>query len=150
MPVSISKVYIHLIFSTKNREAWFDSDDIRGELFKYIGRTLNGLKCPPIKVGGERDHIHALFLINRDDSISKIVRELKISTSLWFKKTTRRSAFAWQSGYGVFSVSKSQVETVIRYINNQAEHHRHKSFQEEFVEFLNAYDAEYDPKYIWD
>ena len=150
MPVSVSKVFIHLIFSTNNREAWFVNDDIREEMFKYIAGILNGRKCPPIIVGGERDHIHALFLMNREDSISKIVREVKTSSSLWFKQTTRRSAFAWQSGYAAFSVSKSKLETVRQYILNQAEHHRRKSFQEEFIEFLNVYEVEYDPKHLWD
>lgn len=148
MPQSLSKVYLHLIFSTKDRE-----QDIlpsqKDELHKYIGGTLNDLGCPPVIVGGMADHIHMLFLLSRTKSIADVVKTVKASTTLWYKKRFGRE-FGWQNGYAIFSVSQSVMEKVRSYIANQEEHHRHRTFQEEYRAFLDKYNLKYDEAYVWD
>jgi len=148
MPQSLSKIYLHVIFSTKNREA-----DIlpqhREEMFSYIAGALDNLGCPTVIVGGTSNHIHALFCMSRTKTVSDIVREVKASATKWYKEKLRCN-FQWQQGYGVFSVSQSKADVVRQYIANQEEHHRHKTFQEEYREFLTSYGLTYDERYVWD
>ena len=150
MPQSLSKIYVHLIFSTKNRERVL-TDSIRPHLHSYMGGILNGLGCAPIEINSEPDHVHILFLLARTETTSNVVAQLKKSSNDWLR--TQGSTFTnffWQAGFGAFSVSKSQVEAVSHYIRTQREHHRVKSFQEEFRAFLRAHDAEFDEHYVWD
>ncbi len=151
MPQSLAKVIIHIIYSTKNRYPFLANTDIRNEMHAYLGGACNNLKCPVITVGGVADHIHILCKLSRNISPAKLVGEIKRESSKWIKTKSRiLSKFAWQNGYGVFSVGKSEVDKVRTYILNQEEHHKKKSFQDEYRAFLKAYEIEFDEQYIWD
>ncbi|MGD0338868.1 MAG: IS200/IS605 family transposase [Bacteroidota bacterium] len=151
MPQSLSKVAIHIVFSTKNRTHEFTNPSIRDELHAYLGGTCKALRCPAIIVGGWTEHIHILCLLNRIISISDLLKGLKIESSKWLKtKDTHLRNFSWQAGYGVFSVSESSIEKVKRYIQNQEDHHRKKTFKEEYVEFLKENLISYNEQYVWD
>jgi len=148
MPQSLSKIYLHLIFSTKNRERNILPQH-KNELFSYLAGTLNGLGCTTIIVGGMPDHVHLLFAMCTTKGVSDIVRDVKANATRWYKQRLGCN-FAWQQGYGVFSVSQSKVDVVRNYISRQEEHHRKKTFQEEYREFLESYKIKYDEKYVWD
>jgi REP element-mobilizing transposase RayT len=150
MAQSLSKIYVHLIFSTKDRERTVP-DEVRPELHAYMAGTLKGLGCTPIEINTEPDHSHVLFLLARTATLSDIVGQLKKSSNDWLRKQGPRFAnFFWQAGFGAFSVSQSQVEDVRAYIRNQREHHRVKSFQEELRAFFKAYEVDFDERYVWD
>ena len=150
MAQSLSKIYVHLIFSTKDRERTLP-DEIRPDLHAYMGGTLKGLGCLPIEINTEPDHLHALFLLARTEALSDVVGHLKKSSNDWLRsRGPQFASFFWQAGFGAFSVSQSQVEDVRAYIRNQREHHRVKSFQEELRAFLKAYEIEFDERYVWD
>ena len=148
MPQSLSKILVHLVFSTKNREPAIAAT-VRPHLHAYLVGILDHLKCPSIQTGGTADHVHILLLLGRTATFSKIVEEVKVGSSKWMKTQGVRE-FAWQSGYGAFSIGESQVETVVHYIQNQEEHHRVVSFQEEYRRFLEKYRVAYDERYVWD
>jgi REP element-mobilizing transposase RayT len=150
MAQSLSKIYVHLIFSTKARERILP-DEIRPDLHAYLGGTFKGLDCPPIEINTEPDHLHALFLLTRTKTLSDVVGQVKKSSNDWLRSQGPQFAdFFWQAGFGAFSVSQSQIEDVQAYIRNQREHHRAKSFQDEFRAFLTAYKVEFDERYVWD
>ena len=150
MPQSLAKIYIHLIFSTKNRERC-PPDEIRPALHAYMGGTLNGLGCSPIEINTEPDHAHVLFLLTRTETLSDVVGQLKKGANDWLRgRGEQYSNFFWQGGYGAFSVSQSGVEEVREYIRDQREHHKHVSFQDEFRTFLRKYNLEFDERYVWD
>ena len=151
MPQSLAQVIIHIVFSTKNRDPFLSDDDIRKEMHSYLGGTCNNLDCPVIVIGGVSDHVHIILKFSRNISIAKLVGEIKRSSSKWIKtKGGTLTKFSWQNGYGVFSVGRSEIERVKSYILNQEEHHRKRSFQDEYREFLREYEIEYDEKYVWD
>jgi putative transposase len=131
-------VVVHLIFSTKLRKPLIGTD-IRSDLFAYLGGIINGT-C---------DHVHMLIGIRPAQSIAELACVVKANSSLWIRKKGHKE-FAWQAGYGGFSVSESNVSAVTKYIAAQEEHHRKRSFQEEFVAFLKKYKVAYDERYIWD
>jgi len=150
MPQSLSKIYVHLIFSTKARERTLP-DQIRTDLHAYMGGTLKGLGCLPVEINSEPDHVHALFLLARTASLSDVVGHFKKSSNDWLRgQGPQFAVFFWQAGFAAFSVSQSQVEEVRTYIRNQREHHRAKSFQDELRAFLKAYEVEFDERYVWD
>ena len=149
MPQSLSNILVHLVFSTKNREPLIYTA-IRSRLHAYIVGILDQLNAPSIRVGGVADHVHILFVLGRTNSIAEIVEEVKKSSSKWMKITGEVTEFSWQAGYGAFSIGESQVETLIQYIDNQEEHHRKISFQDEYRKFLQRYKISYDEKYVWD
>jgi REP element-mobilizing transposase RayT len=149
MAQSLSKIYVHLIFSTKDRESTLP-DEIRSGLHAYLGGTFKGLGCSPIEINTEPDHLHALFLLTRTKTLSDVVGHLKKSSNDWIRcQGPQFAGFFWQAGFGAFSVSQSQVEDVRAYIRNQREHHRGKSFQDELRAFLKAYEVEFDERYVW-
>ena len=151
MPQSLAQVIIHIVFSTKNRDPFLSDDDIRKEMHSYLGGTCNNLDCPVIVIGGVSDHVHIILKFSRNISIAKLVGEIKRSSSKWIKtKGGMLTKFSWQNGYGVFSVGRSEIERVKSYILNQEEHHRKRSFQDEYRKFLREYEIEYDEKYVWD
>jgi putative transposase len=151
MPQSLAKVILHIVFSTKNRFPFLSDKTVRNELHAYIGGTCNNLDCQVIIVGGVEDHIHILCSLSRNISIAKLVGDMKRSSSKWIKtKGGIVTKFAWQNGYGVFSVDQHDVERVRAYIADQEEHHREKIFQDEYRNFLNEYKIEYDERYVWD
>ncbi len=151
MPQSLANVYIHLIFSTKDRFPFLKDDELREELHRYLATVLSNLNCPAVLINSVEDHVHILFRLHRVVTIAKAVEEVKKSSSKWLKtKSEGLQKFAWQAGYGAFSVSESNAAAVANYIQNQEEHHRKKSFQEEYREFLGKHKIEYDEKYVWD
>lgn len=150
MPQSLSKLYVHLIFSTKDR-ARVISEPVRERLHEYMGGTLYQLDSPPIEINTEPEHAHLLFLLGRTRSISEIVRELKEQSCKWLKTIFDGFAFFyWQRGYADFSVSQSNVDEVRAYIRNQREHHRKVTLQDEVRAFLEKQQLAYDERYVWD
>jgi putative transposase len=150
MPQSLSNIYVHLIFSTKDRFP-FLKDEVRGELHAYMATVLTNLGCPTILINSVEDHAHILFKLGRTVTLAKAVEEVKKSSSKWIKpKSVTLGKFSWQAGYGAFSVSESNVGAVANYIRNQEEHHRARTFQEEFREFLLKNKIAYDERYVWD
>ena len=150
MPQSLARILVHLIFSTKNREP-FLRDDVRPELHKYISGILKALDSPVISIASMPDHVHMLFALSKNEPLIRIVEEVKKRSSKWVKtKGAAYGRFAWQSGYGVFSVSPSRLHEAEAYLENQQEHHRVRTFQEEFREFLEKHNVPYDEKHIWD
>jgi len=150
MPQSLAKVYLQIVFSTKNRKRVI-KEEVEEELHKYLAGVARDHKSPVIAINSVEDHIHILCLLSRNITISKLLEELKKSSSKWIKtKGDAYKNFYWQNGYGAFSVSQSGVNTVKKYIANQKEHHKKKTFKEEYVEILEKYEIKYDEKYIWD
>lgn len=150
MPQSFTGLYFHLIFSTKHR-APLIADVWASRLYDYIGGIIHQHKGIMLAIGGMPDHIHLLVTLPKNLAIADVLRLIKANSSLWIHRTfDEKKTFAWQGGYGAFTVSASNVEQVCRYIANQREHHRQKTFQEEFVEFLKAYNVAYEEGYLWE
>ncbi len=147
MPQSYGPIYLHIVFSTKRREPVLTLQ-LHTEFARYITPILNDNRSHFIAEGGMPDHIHLLIDLGREVSVATILREIKAKSSSWLKNKIGKQ-FKWQGGYGAFSVSASHLKNVIQYIQNQEEHHRKKTFQEEFEEILQAAGVEYDPKYLW-
>jgi putative transposase len=151
MPQSLAKILIHTVFSTKERRPFLQDKALREELHHYLGGILTNRDCQPLIVGGVADHVHLLSTLSRTESVAEVVKEVKRGSSLWLKtKTSDLHAFAWQNGYGIFSIGFSQVQTVRHYIAQQEEHHRRVSFQDEFRQLLRRYEIEFDERYAWD
>lgn len=150
MPQSLSQLYVHLIFSTKDRFP-FLKDDIRDRVQGYLATVVRDMGSPFVVVGGIDDHVHILFDMGRIHAAKDFVEHIKRESSK-FVKTLRSNLdkFYWQRGYGIFSVSPTHRESVVRYIKNQEEHHREKTFQDEYRDFLNRYGIEFDELYVWD
>ena len=150
MPQSLANIIVHLIFSTKDRFP-FLREEIQEELNPYLATILKDLESPVIKISSISDHVHLLFRLSKNLAICDAVEKLKTGSSKWIKRKGRMFLkFHWQSGYGAFSVSQSNVSQVIKYIERQKEHHRKKTFQEEFRSFLVKYQIRYDERYVWD
>jgi len=150
MAQSLSQVYLHIIFGTKNRQKLI-LPEIESELYRYMAGVLKNLGNPAIIIGGYTNHIHILCRFSRMISISKLLAILKKDTSKWIKtKGEKYKNFYWQNGYGVFSVSMSHVERVKKYIENQKEHHKKMDFEKEYIAFLKKYGVKYDERYVWD
>lgn len=149
MPHSYSKTLVHYVFSTKERRKLI-RPDIQERLFAYMAGIAKGNEMNCFSVGGVEDHVHILLALPATLSVAKAVQMVKGSSSKWVHETLPDlSAFAWQEGYGAFSIGVSQVERTRAYIAGQAEHHRVRTFQEEFLQFLETHGIEYDPRYIW-
>jgi putative transposase len=150
MPQSLIKNYIHITFSTKNRLP-FIIPEIREELFRYLGGICKNLECHPVIVGGHKDHIHILCLLSKKVALMNLLEEIKSHSSKWIKtKGENFKNFYWQNGYGAFSVNPSEIEVVKNYIEHQDEHHKNKTFQDEYLAFLKKYKVDYDERYVWD
>ena len=150
MPQSLARLHVHLIFSTKHRERLI-TDAVRDSLHAYMATVLQNLGCAPVLINSVEDHVHILFELARTVSVSQAVEDVKKSSSKWIKTQGAEFAgFAWQAGYGAFAVSESNVPTVCDYIAGQQEHHRRKSFQEEYRAFLERHGVAFDEKYVWD
>jgi putative transposase len=150
MGQSLVKNYLHIVFSTKHRQPLI-TPSIETSLYSYIGGVCNSLECYPVKIGGYTDHIHVLCLLSKKITLVKFVGELKSQSSRWIKTIDERLVnFYWQDGYGAFSVNPTEVDVVKTYIQNQHEHHRQVTFQDEYRAFLKKYQVEYDERYIWE
>ena len=151
MPQSLSIVYLHFVFSTKERRPFLRDKTVREALHAWLGSVSKQLDCPPILVGGVEDHVHLLCRFARTITQAEWVKELKRVSNGWLKEQGREYAdFEWQGGYADFSVSQSNLEQVKQYIANQEEHHRKMSFQDELRELLHKHQQEWDERYVWD
>jgi REP element-mobilizing transposase RayT len=151
MPQSLSKILVHTVFSTKERRPFLRDKTVRDELHRYLGGILTKLDCQPIIVGGVEDHVHLLCALSRTCEAAAMVKEVKRGSTLWLKtKRPDLRDFAWQNGYGIFSIGFSQIGSVKSYIARQEEHHRKVSFQDEFRQLLRRYEIDFDERYLWD
>jgi len=150
VPQSLSAVYIHLVYSTKERRPFLKDETIRVSAHRYLGGISKKLGCAPIITGGVEDHIHMLARFGRTITQAEWVKELKRVSSLWLKKEHRIRQFEWQGGYAAFSVSQSDLGQVRKYIANQAEHHKRINFQDELRLLLKQHQVEWDERYIWE
>ena len=150
MANTYTSLHYHFVFSTKNRECWI-TPEIETRVWSYLGGIAKEQKMKPIQIGGIDDHIHLLLGALPTLSPSKIAQLMKGGSSGWIHETfPDMSAFAWQDGYGAFTVSRSQVEHVVRYIRSQKEHHAKQDFKTEYVELLDRHEVEYEEQYLWD
>ena len=148
MANTYTSLHYHIIFSTKNREPWITTDS-EARVWRFIGGLARKHRMTALQIGGVEDHLHALVTAPPILSPSQIAQILKGESSKWIHREFQLKEFAWQDGYGAFSVSLSNIPQVIAYIQNQHEHHRRKTFQEEYLEFLKASGIAYDERYLW-
>jgi putative transposase len=150
VPQSLSKVILHVVFSTKNREPWIDAA-VRSRVHAYLATICRDLGGEALSVNGVADHVHVITTLPRTLSQAQLIERLKKSSSKWMKTlATRYRRFSWQRGYGAFSVSPSQLGGVLEYVDRQEEHHRTRTFQEEYRELLRKHNTEFDERYVWD
>ena len=148
MPQSLANILIHVIWSTKERLPLI-TETVRADLHGYMAGILKNLESPALIINSVSDHVHVLCQLSKNLPACKLIEEVKKSSSKWIK-TQGISAFAWQNGYGVFSVSQSNVTAVRKYIEGQPEHHKKIDFKEEFRAFCKRHDAPIDERYVWD
>jgi putative transposase len=150
MPQSLSFLLVHLVFSTKDRAPLLCAS-VRPALHAYLATVARGVDCECYRVGGVADHVHLAVRVSRTATTAKLVEELKTSSSKWLKtQSTALGSFSWQRGYGAFSVGPSDLDALRHYIDAQEEHHRTRTFQDEYRAFLMKYGIEYDERYVWD
>ena len=151
MAQSLSRLWTHLVFSTKDRFPFLADERIRRDMRAYLATVLRSHDCPTLVVNGATDHVHALFALSRKHSISAIVKETKRTSSSWIKDISpTHGKFRWQNGYGAFSVSQSHLDQLRSYIEKQEQHHWRVTFEDEYRAFLKKYEVEYDERYLWD
>ncbi|HKM94476.1 MAG TPA: transposase [Prolixibacteraceae bacterium] len=149
MAQSLSKLYIHIIYHIKSNSAKIHKKD-KQRLYAYIGSVIKSNESIPIIINGTNDHIHILCIMSKNIALAKLVEEIKRQSSRWIKDIDNQyKTFAWQGGYGGFSVSPSVHDKTKRYIENQEEHHNKMTFNEEYLMFLKEYGIEYDERYVW-
>jgi REP-associated tyrosine transposase len=150
MPQSLSKVILHITFSTKNRESWLDAA-IRPRMHAYLATICRDLGGDDQCVDGVSDHVPIITTLPRTLSQAEMIEEIKKASSKWIKSVeVRYRGFFWQRGYAAFSVSPSQLEAVLQYVQTQEEHHRTRTFQEEYRELLHRHGVDFDERYVWD
>ncbi len=150
MSQSLSKMFVHIVFSTKFREKTLPLP-IQPEIWKYIGGICKNLECIPVQVGGHSDHVHILCIMSKKIALMDLIKEIKTGSSLWIKtKGEQFRGFHWQDGYGGFSVSPNEAAGIVQYIQHQAEHHEKRTFKDEYREFLRLYEVEFNERYVWD
>lgn len=150
MPQSLARIVVHWVFSTKQRRPWL-TEQVRERLYAYMASVYGRLECHALLIGGTNDHVHVLSVLSRNHAPKKVIEEVKTASSKWMKTAGPEFAhFQWQGGYGVFSVSESNVEAVRKYIAGQEEHHREMTFQEELRKLLQRHGVEFDERYLWD
>ncbi|MBI3474529.1 MAG: IS200/IS605 family transposase [Acidobacteria bacterium] len=148
MAQTCGNVVVHLIFSTKQRKPLITSE-LQPDLFAYLGGIVRELRSTALIINGTCDHVHLLVRIRPAQAVADLARVIKANSSKWVRQKGH-GEFAWQAGYGVFSVSESNIPAVTRYIATQEEHHTKRTFQTEFVAFLKKNNVAYDERYIWD
>ncbi|HUP65363.1 MAG TPA: transposase [Thermoanaerobaculia bacterium] len=148
MPSSHVSLYVHVVFSTKDRFPFIHAS-WRPRLHEYIGGCIRGLSAVPLEVGGVEDHIHFLASLRAIHTTADLIREVKKSSTKWISETTGTPKFHWQDGYGCFSVCHSHIEPIRAYIRGQEEHHRQRTFQEEYRSLLDEFGISFDEKYLW-
>ena len=148
MPSTHLSLHYHLVFSTKDREPWL-APTPRARVHEYLGGVIRGLNGVPHAVGGTGDHVHVFAGLRATHCLADVMRELKSETSGWIHKEIGLGGFAWQEGYGGFTVSASQLEQVRAYVLGQEDHHRGTTFQEEYVAMLQRGLVQYEERYLW-
>jgi putative transposase len=148
MPSTHLSLHYHLVFSTKERRNFIDAA-WRDRLHAYMGGVIRSLNGFPEMIGGIADHVHLLIGLRATHCLSDVMRDLKSASSEWVHEEIRMAIFSWQEGYGAFTVSASNREQVSQYIKRQEEHHRHRTFQEEYRELLKRSGVEFDDRYLW-
>ena len=149
MAQTLVNILVHAIFSTKERRHLIKAE-VQPSLYAYMAGTMKNLDSPCLEIGGTANHVHVLAALSKKAALSDVIGELKKSSSKWIKTQGPAYAhFAWQEGYGAFSIGRSQMEGLKRYISRQAEHHKTRSFEEEMIETLKKYDVAYDERYLW-
>lgn len=150
MGQSLVKNYMHITFSTKHR-VHLIHPPFESELHSYLAGICSNLDCQPIKIGGFTNHVHILCFLSKNIALASLIEKVKSHSSKWFKTLDPSlQKFYWQDGYGAFSVNPAEVDVVIAYIQNQHQHHRKKTFEDEYLAFLTKYRINYDERYIWD
>jgi REP element-mobilizing transposase RayT len=150
MANTYSQIYLQIVFSVKGRQNLIQKK-WKDELYKYICGIVNGKQQKVFAIGGISDHIHVLISIKPNIAVSELVKEIKTNSSKWInEKRYVMGKFQWQEGFGVFSYAQSQLDHVIAYINNQEQHHKKKSFKEEYLDLLQKFNVEYDEKYVFE
>jgi REP element-mobilizing transposase RayT len=145
-----TSLHYHFVFSTKHRDPWI-SEEIEASVWAFLGGIARENRLKPILIGGMPDHIHMAVGAPPNLTISDALKQIKGGSSKWMKDTfPRMGKFAWQDGYGAFSVSKSAMPQLTKYIETQRKHHRKATFQEEFIALLEKHEIEYDEQYLWD
>lgn len=148
--MSFVRIVNHIVFSTKNREPWLE-EDIQSPMFAYMGGIVRERKGTLMEAGGLADHVHLLVAMHQTTTVADLVRDIKSGSSRWMhERDDNFRSFAWQTKYGAFSVSLSMEETVQTYIRNQKEHHRKRTFQEEFRAMLDRHGFSYNERYMWE
>jgi REP element-mobilizing transposase RayT len=150
MSHSFTNLLFHLVWSTRERIPWLTAE-VRPQLFAYLGGVVRDAGGIALLVNGVEDHVHLLVKLRQDRALADVVRAVKANSSGWVHRTfATHPCFAWQTGYGAFSVSFSQVEHVREYIANQEEHHRGRSYQDEFRAFLRVHHIDFTEEDLWD
>jgi REP element-mobilizing transposase RayT len=150
MGQSLSQIYLHLVFSTKNRAPFLKDKSLRGRVHAYLAGTCGQLHSPSLIVGGVEDHVHVLCRFSKELTVSQLLQELKRESSKWIKSLDAGlRGFYWQQGYGAFSISPAYVGPLKQYIARQEEHHRQETFQDELRRFLKKHSIAYDERYVW-
>jgi putative transposase len=149
MPNTYSQLYIQIVFAVKGRQH-FIKESIREEVQKYITGIITNKGQKVLAIYSMPDHIHILISIKPDCKISDLVRDIKANSSSFVQEKLSMSSFRWQEGFGAFSYAKSQIDNVVNYILNQENHHKQKTFQEEYVDFLNKFDIDYKEEYLFE
>ena len=151
MPQSLIQLFVHIVFSTKNRRPFLSDQEFRDRTHRFMAGHCKKLKCPAVLIGGVADHIHILCLLGRTISISEIIRDLKRDSCKWIKDNKPELAtFQWQQGYGAFSLSPAHVAPLKTYIADQENHHKAESYEDEFRRFCQNYGVKIDERYVWD
>ena len=150
MPQSLSRILLHIVFSTKNRKPFLD-DEIGNRMHAYLATVCRDCDAEAYRVGGVDDHVHIACKLPRTITVSKLLEIIKKESSKWIKKQgDGYQDFYWQGGYGAFSVSPNHLDPLIAYVENQAAHHSKETFQDEFRRLLKKYGIDYDERYVWD
>jgi putative transposase len=151
MPQSLANILVHIVFSTKERFPFLEDRVLREALHQYLGGSIKEQDGQPLGIGGVSDHVHILCAMSKNTSAADFIRDLKRASSIWIKQQPAASEkFAWQTGYGIFSVGQTEIVAVQGYIANQEEHYRTQTFQDEYRAFLKKYGVRYDERYVWD
>lgn len=150
MAGTYTKLYYHIVFSTKNRQRFITSA-IEEDLHKYLAGIIRGIEGSSVEINGMPDHVHILAILRPKIALSDALREIKANSSKWIHENyLELTKFAWQDGFSAFTVSQSQVEPVRQYIRNQKEHHAQLEYQSELLGLLEKHDVEFDERYLWD
>ena len=151
MPQSLSQIWLHIVFSTKDRQTFLKDPQFRDEMFRMLSHHVEKAGCYPKLSGGWNDHVHVVCGLGRTVSVASLIEHIKTETSKWAKKdSVETSSFSWQKGYGAFSVSQSNLDAVLDYVERQEVHHKRRSFQDEFRELCKKHEIAIDERYVWD